>query len=72
MMRRFGWIVVLLGITTLGTAGAMDDAPRRATRPAEVAPDFGGCVYECDTTGVRYRVRSQCTAVCTGFCEPIC
>jgi hypothetical protein len=73
MMRRFGWIVLALGMTAFGTASATDPAPARTrATPAEIAPEYGGCIWECEDTGARYRTRAACTAACSGFCEPIC
>lgn len=69
MVRRFGWIVVALGMTALGTASATRNTP---TAPAATDAEIGTCVYDCASNGKTYRTRAQCTAVCTSFCEPIC
>jgi hypothetical protein len=72
MLKGFGWIVVALGMTVLGTAGASRGVGRAAPPQVNDAP-IGTCIYECDATGQTYRTRAQCTASCAGsVCVPIC
>lgn len=65
------WIIATF--MTIAAIGASTGA--QGTAPASEAADsvaYGGCRWDCSTTGVLYLTAAKCDAACSGFCEPIC
>jgi hypothetical protein len=55
-------------------AFAASAGPRGAAPVADAADPvaYGGCRWECSTTGQMHQTAAKCNAACSGFCEPIC
>ena len=64
------WIIA--AFMTLTAIAASTGAKRAAPAAAEDPVAYGGCRWECSTTGALHLTAAKCDAACTGFCEAIC
>ena len=74
------WIIAALMTLTAICAGtgapaaapAASAVPVAAAPAAADAPEYGGCRWQCATTGTFYLTSAKCQAACSTVCVEIC
>ena len=68
------WIIAaLMTLTAIcASTGAPAASAASPAAPAVDAPAYGGCRWQCATTGTFYLTSAKCQAACSTTCEEIC